>query len=164
MIMAGASAAIGRFFHWLGTPIRATRALFPFTYDGRQTLIYLMCAGSAPVLTLAVMHILEVLAAAEQWNGYREISRIVGYALLISVCAFSMFVAFRSLSLGGKDGLLNLSSKDSPPPPDPVQAARAVESDVREAAAAAVEKVEAITTPASPPKPDDPTIPDYAKP
>lgn len=106
---------LAAFFRWLGTPIRAARALFPFTYDGRQTLIYLMCAFSAPVLTVAVMHILETMAGAGQWNGYREISRLVAYSLLIAVCAFSMFVAFRSLSLGSKDGLLNLSSKENEP-------------------------------------------------
>lgn len=151
------------FFHWLGTPIRAIRGLFPFTYDGRQTLIYLMCAGSAPILTLAVMHILETMAANGQWAAYREISRIVTYSLLISVCAFSMFVAFRSLSLGSKDGLLNLSSKDAPP--DPVTAAKAVEADVKEAAATAVEKVQAAAAPATPPPEPapEPDLPEYAR-
>ena len=128
------------FFRWLGTPIRAARALFPFTYDGRQTLIYLMCAFSAPALTLAVMHIMETMAEAGQWGGYREIARLVAYSLLISVCAFSMFVAFRSLSLGSKDGLLNLSSKDNPDP-SPVAAAKQVEEKVTTAAAKAVEEV-----------------------
>lgn len=161
------AASLARFFHWLGTPVRAARGLFPFTYDGRQTLIYLMCAFSAPILTLVILHILDVLAGAGQWPAYREISRLVAYSLLISVCAFSMFVAFRSLSLGSKEGLLNLSSKDSPPP-DPVQAAKQVEADVKLAAAGAVEKVEAAAAPPMAPpaqtKPDDPAIPDYAKP
>lgn len=128
------------FFHWLGTPVRAARALFPFTYDGRQTLIYLMCAFSAPILSLMVLHIMDVLAANDQWPAYREVSRLVAYSLLISVCAFSMFVAFKSLSLGSKDGLLSLSGKEDRE--REVQAAKQVESEVKQAAAEAVVKVE----------------------
>ncbi len=156
---------IASFFSWLGTPIRAVRALFPYTYDGRQTLIYLMCAFSAPVLTLLVLHIMETMATAQQWGAYREIARLVAYSLLISVCAFSMFVAFRSLSLGGKEGLLNLTSKDSPP--DPVEAANQVKTDVTQAAAAAVERVAAATAPVPEPAPmpaPEADLPDYAKP
>jgi type VI protein secretion system component VasK len=157
---------VASFFHWLGAPIRAIRALFPFTYDGRQTLIYLMCAFSAPVLTLLVMHILDELAGAQQWPAYREISRIVAYSLLISVCAFSMFVAFRSLSLGSKDGLLNLSGKEEQRSQvDPViAAAKEVKAEVNQAAAEAVEKVEAKVAADAPigPEPAEP-LPDYAR-
>jgi hypothetical protein len=131
---------VAAFFRWLGTPIRAIRGLFPFTYDGRQTLIYLMCALSAPVLTLAVMYLTEKAADANQWPEHRELARIVAYSLLVSVCAFSMFVAFRTLSLGSKDGLLNLSSKDTPPP-DPVLAAKHIEDKVATAAKEAVADV-----------------------
>ena len=129
------------FFRWLGTPIRATRALFPFTQEGRQTLIYLMCAFSAPILTLVVIHILNVAEAHGQWSIYAQTARVVSYSLLIVCSAYAMFVAFRTLVLGGKEGLLNLTSKESQP--DPVQAAKAVETEVKEAAAKAVEKVEA---------------------
>jgi hypothetical protein len=145
------------FFRWLGTPIRATRALFPFTHDGRQTLIYLMCACSAPVLTFVALRILDVTEANGQWTIFAATARMIGYSLLISVCSFAMFVAFRSLSLGGKDGLLNLTSKETPD--TAVQAARAVEHDVVQAATEAVAKVEekaAETKPAEP-------LPDYAR-
>jgi hypothetical protein len=129
------------FFHWLGTPIRAFRALFPFTHEGRQTLIYLMCAFSAPILTLMTLYILDATERHQQWAIFADVARIVAYSLLIITCAFGMFVAFRSLSLGSKEGLLNLTSKDSPD--TAVQAAKAVEKEVTEAAQIAVEKVEA---------------------
>jgi hypothetical protein len=155
------------FFHWLGAPIRAIRGLFPFTYNGRQTLIYLMCALSAPILSLMVIWILETLAGASQWRVYHQVSMIVAYSLLISVCAFSMFVAFRSLSLGSKDGLLNLSSKEEQHSQvDPaVAAAKEVKAEVNQAAAEAVEKVEAkvaAEAPIVPPAPAEP-LPDYAR-
>lgn len=142
-----------RFFTWLGTPIRAGRALFPFTYEGRQTLIYLMCALTAPILTLTVIWMLDTLAGHKEWDTYSEIAKIVAYSLLISVCAFSMFVAFRSLSLGSKDGLLNLSGKDSQPPPpspSPVAAAQAVADKVTQGAQAAVAAVAVETAAANP--------------
>lgn len=155
-------ARLAALFRWLGTPICATRALFPFTYDGRQTLIYLMCALSAPVLTTAVLALADVAADHGQWPEHRELSRLMGYSLLITSCAFSMFVAFRSLSLGGKDGLLNLSSKDNP---DPVKAAEAVKTEVNKAAQETVDRVVEATVTGQPlSKPDDPAIPDYAKP
>ncbi len=148
---------VASFFSWLGKPVRAIRGLFPFSHDGRQTLIYLMCAFSAPVLTLLVMHILETLAGSAQWLAYREVARLVTYALLISVCAFSMFVAFKSLSLGGKDGLLNLNSKDNTDPPA-VKAAEQVEQKVTAAAAKAVEEVKDQIA-----EPSDAGLPDAIK-
>lgn len=141
------------FLRWLGTPIRAFRGLFPFTHEGRQTLIYLMCAFSAPILTLLVLHILNRTEAAGQWPIFAETARLVAYSLLIIVCAFAMFVAFRSLQLGGKDGLLNLTGKDSAP----VEAAKEVKREVEAAATEAVAKVEAKATG----EPDE--RPDYAR-
>lgn len=141
--------------HYLGTPVRAVRALFPFSYEGRQTLIYLMCAFSAPILTLLVVYILNVTEAAGQWAIYAETARLVAYSLLIITCAFAMFVAFRSLQLGGKDGLLSLTSKESPDAP--VAAARKVAEEVK---ATADEAVEQVAARAGEPAED---LPDYAK-
>lgn len=135
------------FFRWLGTPIRETRALFPFTHEGRQTLIYLMCAFSAPVLTLVCIYILDRSEANAQWPIFAEVARLIAYSLLIVCCAYAMFVAFRSLSLAGKEGLLSLNAKDSPN--DPVKAAESVKQEVTQAAAEAVAKVEAQVAPAS---------------
>lgn len=142
-------AKTAAFFHWLGTPIRATRALFPFTHDGRQTLIYLMCAFSAPVLTSLVIYILDAAEQHGQWTIYAQVARIVSYSLLIVCCAYAMFVAFRSLSLGGKEGLLSLTSKDSPS--DPVKAAVKVAEQVKHKADVAVAEVATDAAAASKP-------------
>jgi hypothetical protein len=137
------------FFRWLGTPIRAVRGLFPFTHDGRQTLIYLMCAFSAPILTLVVIYILDAAERHEQWKIYAEVARIVAYSLLIVCCAYAMFVAFRSLSLAGKEGLLNINAKDSPA--DPVKAAVKVAEEVKHKADVAVAEVATEAAAASKP-------------
>jgi hypothetical protein len=134
---------IAAFFRWLGTPIRATRALFPFTHEGRQTLIYLMCAFSAPMLTILTLYILDATERHQQWPIFADVARIVAYSQLIITCAFGMFVAFRSLSLGSKEGLLSLTSKDSPE--SAVRAAETVKQEVNQAAEKAVEAVVAKT-------------------
>lgn len=141
--------------HYLGTPIRAFRGLFPFTHEGRQTLIYLMCAFSAPVLTLVTIWILDTTGRNLQWGIFAKVAMVVAYSLLIITCAFGMFVAFRSLQLGGKDGLLSLTSKDNPDAP--VAAARKVAEEVK---ATADEVVEEVAAQAGEPAED---LPDYAK-
>lgn len=152
---------VAAFFRWLGTPIRAFHALFPFTHEGRQTLIYLMCAFSAPVLTAVTIYILDTTERHAQWDTFAEVARIVAYSLLIITCAFGMFVAFRSLSLGSKDGLLNLSGKDDRRSPDPeVKAAEQVEKNVTVAAAEAVEQVKAQAASQDIAKGDDAGLPE----
>lgn len=106
---------VAAFMRWLGTPIRAARALFPFQHEGRQTLIYLVFAGAGPALTLIALHVLEQTEAARQWDIYAAMARILGWSLLIIVCGLGMFVSIRAIKLG-KDGF-EADSRD----PTPVQ-------------------------------------------
>ena len=106
---------IAAFFRWLASPIRAARTLFPFSHEGRQTLIYLVFAGAGPALTLVAIDILDTSEGAGQWGIYAAMARILGWSLLIIVCGLGMFVSIRAIKLG-KDGF-SADSRD----PTPVQ-------------------------------------------
>lgn len=94
---------MNRFFRWLGTPIRATRALFPFTHEGRQTLIYLVFAGSGPALTALVLWIMREALARRLFGVFGNMAWLVGWSLFVIVCGLGMFVSIRAIKLG-KDG------------------------------------------------------------
>lgn len=115
---------VAAFFHWLGTPIRATRTLFPFTHEGRQTLIYLIFAGSGPILTLVGLRILNQTEAASQWGIYASQARIFGWSLFVIVSGLGMFVSIRAFKIG-KDGF-EFSSKE-----EAIEAARKVAEGVK---------------------------------
>lgn len=90
-----------RFGSWLATPVRALRSLFPFSHEGRQTLVYLIFAGAGPALTVVVWLAMGALAAARQWDGYMRLATIVALALLIIVTGLGMFVSIRAIKIGG---------------------------------------------------------------
>lgn len=101
------------FFRWLGHPFRALRALFPFTHDGRQTLIYLIFSGAGPALCLIGIYVLSRTELAGQWAIYAEMARTFGWSLFVIVSGLGMFVSIRAIKIG-KDGL-DFSSKDPEP-------------------------------------------------
>ena len=76
---------------------------FPFSHEGRQTLIYLIFSGAGPAL--CVMVIWAMLTALQ--NGllktFSNLSLIVAGCLLIIVTGLGMFVSIRAVKLG-KDG------------------------------------------------------------
>src|SRR5437868_3549461 len=92
---------LARFGRWLATPVREARALFPFTHEGRQTLVYLVFAGAGPTLTLLVYLFMRVLAAARQWSAYERLATMVAIGLLVTVCGLAMFVSIRAIKIGG---------------------------------------------------------------
>ena len=102
---------LAAFFHWVGTPIRAARALFPFTSDGRKSLIYLVFAGCGPALCLILFRVLDDTKAAGQWAYYAATAEKIGWALLIAVAALSTYVAWQSIKIG-KDGLAANARED----------------------------------------------------
>lgn len=119
------------FFRWLGHPFRALRGLFPFTHDGRQTLIYLIFSGAGPALCLIGLYVLSRTEIAGQWPIYAEMARIFGWSLFVIVSGLGMFVSIRAIKIG-KDGL-DFSSKDPDPtfilkPGETAQAADEVKS------------------------------------
>lgn len=84
----------------LGAPFRAVRDLFPFTREGRQTLVYLVFAGCGPSLTLLVMWAMnQSLGQPKLWPTFTRLATIVAVALLIITIALGMFVSIRALKI-----------------------------------------------------------------
>lgn len=86
-----------------GKAWRALRELFPFTHEGRQTLVYLAYAGCGPALTLAVIWAMQTAAEHGQWSLFGQMALVVSFSLLIIVTGHAMFVSIRALKLN-KDG------------------------------------------------------------
>lgn len=80
------------------------KSIFPFTRDGRQTLIYIALAGCGPALTLLVMWAMDASQTANQWAIFADLANKVAWALLLIVLALAMFVSIRAIKVG-KDGL-----------------------------------------------------------
>lgn len=97
------SGAAG-FFRWLGTPFRALAAAFPFSFAGRQTLIYLVFAGAGPAITLLLIWAMRQSLAAKLWDQFTHLSNELALAHLIVVIGLAMFVSIRSLKIG-PDGI-----------------------------------------------------------
>lgn len=88
------------FFRWLGTPFRAIRDFFPFSHDGRQTLIYLVFAGAGPVLAGLVWWAMGVVAAAHQWSIFERLANTVALSLLMINLGLVVFVGVRAVRIG----------------------------------------------------------------
>lgn len=106
---------VGQFGHWLATPIREFVKLFPFTHEGRQTLIYLMFSLSTVVLTLIVWWAMNEFFLARQWGHGAALANKVAWALLMSVGGYACFVSVRAIRLG-KDGF-GMEGRDPPSQP-----------------------------------------------
>jgi hypothetical protein len=77
--------------------------LFPFTHEGRQTLVYLVFAGAGPALTLIVIWAMNRALFYKLFGTFSNLAYIVAGALLIIVTGLGMFVSIRAVKLG-KDG------------------------------------------------------------
>jgi hypothetical protein len=77
---------------------------FPFSKEGRQTLVYLTFAGAGPALTVIVVWAMAVA----QWNTWQDVFANLAYmvasGMLIIVTGLAMFVSIRSLKVS-RDGL-----------------------------------------------------------
>lgn len=103
---------MSRFTQWLATPFRAVSGRFPFTHEGRQTLIYLMFSLSTGVLTVIVWWAMDRLFDAQQWDMGKQLADKVAWALLMSVGGYACFVSVRAITLG-KDGF-GMQGRDRP--------------------------------------------------
>lgn len=92
-----------RFNSWLSTPVRAVRGLFPFTREGRQTLVYLVFAGCGPALTLLVRWAMGQALDRKLIDVFGSLANKVADALLIIVIGLACFVSIRAIKVG-KDG------------------------------------------------------------
>lgn len=83
---------------------------FPFTRDGRQTLVYLVLAGCGPALTAGIMWALTAIrdfkdATAEaKLDKFADLAMMLGYNSIIITIALACFVSIRAVKLS-KDGL-----------------------------------------------------------
>lgn len=111
------------FLSWLGTPFRAVAGWFPFSFAGRQTLIYLIFAGAGPALTLLVWWAMRQALAAKLVQEFSSLANTVALCLLIVVIGLAMYVSIRSLKIG-PDGIeaaadaeaSNAAASDPPTP------------------------------------------------
>ena len=76
---------------------------FPFTHQGRQTLIYLVFAGAGPALCAMVIWAMVTALGRNLFATFSNLALIVASCLLIIVTGLAMFVSIRAVKLG-KDG------------------------------------------------------------
>lgn len=76
---------------------------FPYTHQGRQTLVYLVFAGSGPALTCVVIWAMMRALDAQLPKTFSQLSLVVAACLLIITTGLAMFVSIRAVRLG-KDG------------------------------------------------------------
>jgi hypothetical protein len=76
---------------------------FPFTHEGRQTLIYLVFAGAGPALCTMVIWAMVTALQKDLFKTFSNLSLIVATCLLIIVTGLAMFVSIRAVKIG-KDG------------------------------------------------------------
>jgi hypothetical protein len=75
----------------------------PYSHQGRQTLVYLVFAGSGPALTAVVIWSMLKALDADLSKTFSQLSLIVAACLLIITTGLAMFVSIRAVRLG-KDG------------------------------------------------------------
>ena len=92
------------------------RDLFPFSHEGRQTLIYVCIAWAAPImcgmLIWAQTRIEKFPGAAadQRLARFADISDRVSWGLLVILVAFACFVSIRAMKID-KNGL-SVESRD----------------------------------------------------
>jgi hypothetical protein len=86
-------------------------SLFPFTRDGRATLVYLVFAGAGPALTSIVIYALTIIetfpgaSAEERLDKYATLAILIASGMLVIVSALAVFVSIRAMKVkAGKDG------------------------------------------------------------
>jgi len=91
---------------------------FPFTQEGRKTLIYLVIAGCGPALTLGIMWALTVIRdfkgvdADTKLASFSELAMMLGYNSIIITIALSCFVSIRAFNIDLKAGTLSAQSNE----------------------------------------------------
>lgn len=86
------------------------RAVFPFTAEGRRTLINIALFFAGPVLTLAIvwaMHTIRWwsgLSAELRLERFARLADVLSWGLLLVLLAFASYVSIRAIKVG-RDGL-----------------------------------------------------------
>lgn len=104
---------------------------FPYTREGRQTIIYIALAGCGPALTLVMLWAMDTIRhwdqadAAQRLDKFATLAILIGVALLIIVTALACFVSIRAVKIS-KDGFEALGGEG--------QAAQAVADSAQQTA------------------------------
>lgn len=78
--------------------------MFPFTREGRQTLIYLSFAGAGPALSgIQIWAMLQAMRAG-QWKVFSDLAMVNAAGQFLVVLALTAFVSIRAIKIG-KGGL-----------------------------------------------------------
>lgn len=85
---------------------------FPFTQEGRQTLVYLVFAWSGPVLTVSTAWAMYQALKRGLDTVFANLAYMVAACLLIIVTGLAMFVSIRAVRLG-KDGFSAEGGQDN---------------------------------------------------
>lgn len=78
----------------------------PWTREGRQTLLYIVLALCGPALTGCLLWALDVVrvfpgtTGEQRLDAYVELSKPIGWALMVIVVALSCFVSIRAIKIG----------------------------------------------------------------
>lgn len=88
---------------------------FPFTKDGRATLIYIGFFGSMPILSAIIVYVLYTIRwfdapAIDRLERFYQIGMRVTLPFLLGTAIYGAFISFRAFH-AGKDGL-EFNSKD----------------------------------------------------
>lgn len=78
--------------------------MFPFTREGRKTLVYLTLAGAGPATSGINLWAMSVAADAGQWVSFHSLAMTNAIGNGIIVTALAMFVSIRAIRIS-KDGL-----------------------------------------------------------
>lgn len=101
------------------------RSLFPFTHEGRQTLVYVALSWAAPVICAMLLWAMSRIetfpgaAASERLARFADLADRVSWGLLIILIAYACFVSIRAIKIG-KDGF-SAESRDDHDDAEPIR-------------------------------------------
>lgn len=96
------------------------RSLFPFTHEGRQTLVYVALSWAAPVICAMLLWSMSRIetfpgaAADQRLARFADLADRISWGLLIILIAYACFVSIRAIKIG-KDGFSAESRDDDAP-------------------------------------------------
>lgn len=110
---------MARFFAWLGRGLLNVRGLFPFTHEGRATLVYLMFAGAGPAVMFAIIYGLRTI---RDWTGAPAIQRLdrfaeivdkLGWGMVIVLVTMACFISIRAFKLNVRTGSFDVDGNSA---------------------------------------------------
>jgi hypothetical protein len=105
-------------FAWIGRGIGNARGLFPFSHEGRQTLVYICLAWAAPIICGMVLWAMRAIRdwgdapAVDRLNRFADIADRLSWGLVLILVAYACFVSIRAVKIG-KDGFSAESRDDA---------------------------------------------------